>query len=561
MTGRSWRLALSLLLVMVAPCWAQIAAGGRSSSPTSGEHAWAVTPSTLSSEWGLWHIPPRLGAGAAEDGAIRIVDSLERRPAGMSAYGGRVWLAFAGGGSQPGYAVLTAAVQRGAIEGTWFAGAGGRLGVAAFLGTRGRLVSMGAGPKGPVVLVEQTDGSLHVAWLERGDWRWAAGPDLASAADDGPKPSAIGVLDDGGLCLVGVSRERTLLWHAQLPEPVESTERFELIDPEALIDFQDDPAEDRQQIDDLDWSVATAAGASAAEASNVIAGPVSAGPRVLIAIDAEPGIRVYEIDGQRVGLLYETPPGGIALLGGDRRGVVVRLADEAQSVDGRAATRLALEEFSLDTGRRFFAGPAVFDGPISPSDLRILLVLMVLASASLLLFVVRSPRETKPFAPPPGHALAPPMPRLLAALADGFLALLLGGELARLLPDGWLAIRVGADAIDFAPLIVALALGYLACSLLESLTGRTPGKLIFGLAVSRSGLEDGKALPPRRPSLGASLARNGVKWLLPLVAIAGMASPFLRHRGDMISGLGVIGEIPVPTGQGTSSQDQRPDDR
>jgi hypothetical protein len=146
-------------------------------------------------------------------------------------------------------------------------------------------------------------------------------------------------------------------------------------------------------------------------------------------------------------------------------------------------------------------------------------------------------------------------------VADGFLALLLGGELSRLLPEGWLSIRVGADALDFGALVLALLIGFLASSVLETLTGRTPGKLIFGLFVSRNGIEDGQPAAPRRPTLGASLARNGVKWLLPLVAVAGMMSPLLRHRGDSISGLGVISQDAPNEPQGNSRQDRGADDR
>jgi hypothetical protein len=238
---------------------------------------------------------------------------------------------------------------------------------------------------------------------------------------------------------------------------------------------------------------------------------------------------------------------------------MVRLGDEAEAAQGRAATRLIVDEFSLDTGRTLYRGPAVFDGPVSPSDIRILMVLMVLVSASLLLFVVRTTGEAEPFVPPPGSVLAPPMSRVLASIADGLLAFLLGSELARLLPEGWLAMRIGADVLDFGPIIVALAFGYVASSVLEAWTGRTPGKLIFGLYVSRPGLVDGQTFPPRPPGIGAALARNAVKWLLPLVAFAGATGPGLRHRGDTMAGLGVIGEAAPQPGQ--SDQDRGADDR
>ena len=536
---------------------AQIAVGAWTDGDAGDQHAWAITPSTLSSDWGLWHVPPRAGAGAAEDGAVRIVGSLERRPEAIAASGGRVWMAFAGGGSRPGYTLLTAAAQRGAIEGTWYSGAGGRLASSAFLATTGRLVALAAGPRGPIALIEEGNGSLALAWYERGVWHWGAGP----IEEGAPQASAVGVLADGEVCLVALDGDRILMWQAELPEATSPSGGLELLEPDALLELQAEAQPRDAAPIDLPWQASIATSIDPLLDGRIAGGPISVGARVVLAIANGDSLDVLEVRDGQARIVYEAEPGGIALLGTARRGVIVRLADEAEGAQGRAATRLVIEEFSLDTGRRFFLGAAVFDGPISPSDLRILLVLLVFVSASLLLFVVRTPLEAKPFAPPPGCMLAPPIPRLLAGLADGFLALVLGGELARLLPQGWLAVRVGSEALDFGPLVVGLAVGLLGCTLLEALTGRTPGKLVFGLLVTRTGLEDGAAYRPRRPSIGASLARNAVKWLLPLVAVAGMISPMLRHRGDAISGLGVVGEIPEPKTDANSDQDRRPDDR
>lgn len=545
----------SMLLATVmcaAMARAQIAVGSFANQKPGEEHGWVVAPSTLSSEWGLWHIPPRGGTAAAEDGAIRILDSLERKPAAMAAARGRVWLAFAGSGSRAGYGVLTAAVRRGAIDGTWYSGAGGRLAVSAFLPTRGRLVGMAAGERGPVALVQDPEGAFMLAWLERGRWLRANGPTIVSD----PPPQAIGVLHAGDIALATFEAGHIHLWRATLPLAEEVADDFELVDPDAILDLASRVEAEQAPPASLSWTARSVPVANIDTRARVVAGPIATRDLILIGLATEEAAWVVELGEQSSMAIYETGAGGMALLASTRRGVVIRVADDAQGAQGRAATRLTLEEFSLDTGRRFFLGPAVFDGPISPSDIRILLVLMVLVSASLLLFVVRTSRETVPYTAPRGCVLAPPMPRLLAAVADGFLALLLGGELSRLLPEGWLAIRVGTDALDFGPLLLALLIGLLASAVLETLTGRTPGKFIFGVFVSRNGIQDGQPAPARRPGLGASLARNGVKWLLPLVALAGMMSPLLRHRGDSISGLGVVGEAASAQDLGNSGQDR-----
>jgi len=563
------RRAVLVLLVLASLARAQLATGGGTSEPDSDAHAWAITPSTTSSDWGLWHIPPRSGAASASDGSVRIVDSLQRRPEAIAAFGGRVWMAFAGGGNRAGYTFLTAAVRPGAVEGTWYSGAGGRLSSTAYLETKGKLIALAAGSRGPIALVEDTEGSLAVAWLERGEWRWAQGPAMNSTE----AKLALGVLRDGSVCVAGVLDQTLTMWRATLPASTSESGPFELVDPSVLLE----PTTDREAVQapliEPQWkSTVVGLSASLADARPVSA-LVQAGARIVLAVRGDDRLHVLEFEGDiedgrpsnAAREIYQTQPGGVALLADARRGVVIRMNDTAEGVQDRAATRLDIEEFSLDTGRLFFIGPAVFDGPISPSDLRILLVLMVLVSASLLLFVVRTSSEAKPYVPPRGLVLSPPIPRLLAGMADGFLALLLGGELSRLLPPGWLAIRVGADALDFAPLVLGLAIGLVGCTLLEAFTGRTLGKIIFGLAVSRSGEIDGHPVGPRRPTLAQALARNALKWLLPLVALVGLCSPLLRHRGDTMTGLGVVSEFPgapeeVKTGR-ESDQDRTPDDR
>lgn len=552
-----WFAFLATWLLFAVAARAQLATGAHADGKRGNEHAWAVTPSTVSSDWGLWHIPPRFGRGGANDGEVRIVDSLERQPAAIAASGGRVWMAFAGSGNRAGYGFLTAAVQKGAIDGTWFTGTGGRLASSAYLATKGKLLSMAAGPRGPVVLVTPSDEPAQIAWLDRDTWKWAEGPQRI----DEPSPTAIGVLPDGTVCLTAASGGSIYNWRASLPETVTTTGSYQLIDPDEILSAGGPTEAEEAAPTILEWTLETASITGMGDDTRVVAGPVGIGSRIVLALQSDSQVHVFDVFGTQIREVYTAPMGGVALLGSSRRGLVVRLGNAAEGSQGRAATKLVVEEFSLDTGRTFYEGPVVFDGPVSPSDIRILLVLMVLVSATLLLFVVRTTGESTPFVAPRGTVLVPPMPRLMASVADGLLALLLGGELAKLLPDGWLAMRIGADVLDFAPIIVALGLGFVAGSVLEAMTGRTPGKLIFGLYVSRTGVEEGDPVPPRRPGIGASLARNAVKWLLPLVAFAGATSPSQRHRGDTMAGLGVIGEaMPEPV-EGQSGQDEGPDDR
>ncbi|MEQ9096967.1 MAG: RDD family protein [Phycisphaerales bacterium] len=550
-----WWLWLAVWLSIGSTSLGQVLAGAPDGQQPGNEHAWALTPSTVSSEWALWHVPPRLGESGAADGSVRIVDSLERKPAAMSAAGGRVWMAFAGMGNQAGYGVFTAAVQPGAIAGTWFSGSGGRLASSAFLPTAGKLLSMAARRQGPAVLLEHADKDLEIAWVDRGIWQFSTGPSRGGGAS----PQAI-ALSGESVVLSAIDAGRLYLWTATLPKQEPRASDFELRDPAVLL--EDAPSEHTQASEiGLQWTLETIDVPTSTDGVRVVAGPVTIGPRSILGTAGNGVVRVLEVEGDAVRPVYEAKGHAVALLPAARRGLIVRMSDDAQSIEGRAATRLEIEEFSLDTSRTLYTGPAIFDGPVSPSDLRILLVLMVLVSASLLLFVVRSSNEAKPFAAPPGCVLAPPMPRILASVGDGLLALLIGGEIAQLLPEGWLAMRVGAEVIDFAPLIMALLFGLLTGAVLESTLGRTPGKLVFGLAVTRSQAEGDARGGIRRPGIGASLTRNAVKWLLPLVALAGAMSPLLRHRGDTLSGLAVVGELAPSQNSGQSDQDSRPDGR
>lgn len=542
-------LAIGLGLLLAWQATGQLATGGSAARSAGNEHAWAITPSGRDGQWTLWHLPPRAGPGAAEDGTARPLSAVESQPLAIAAAGGRIWIAFEGGGDRAGLGFMTAAVQRGAIEGTWYTGAGGRLAPAPFLPTTGRLLGMAAGQRGPMALVEGDEGTIHLAWLDSGRWRWVLPPPKGG-------PQAVGTGDKGGPILSAIHDGELHVWRAKLPEHADQpSDTYELLEPDAIIELARPRAEADHAIE-LDWTHQASILSGSFGSSEIVAGPVEIGRRIIVGLADDQRIRILEVADGKGRVLLDTDAGGLALLAAARRGIVVRMGEPESGAPGRTATRLVLEEFSLDTGLVLSKGPAVFDGPVSPSDLRILAVLVVLVSASLLLFVVRTSGELAPFIAPPGMVLAPPVARLMASLADGVLALFLGGELARLMPQGWLAIRVGADLLDFGPLLAALAVGYLASSILEAAFGRTPGKLLFGLLVTRS-VSVGEANPsPRRPGLWASLVRNAVKWLLPIVALAGAMGPGLRHRGDAMSRLGVVAHA-MPG----SHQAGKPDDR
>jgi len=535
--------AQALVLAWCAAATAQLAVGGhRAADSAEPQHAWAVAPTgegaggQATGGWALWHLPPR-GAGGARDGAARPVVPLEKAPQAIAAAGQRLWMAFPGGGSSAGYTILTTAAIPGAIDGTWFTG-GGRLQAAPFLPTRGKVVAMAADAGRPIALIHRTDGPAALAWLERGRWRTAPAPDAQ------PPPTALGVLATGTVALASVDGAAIRLWTATLPASPSTRRAFELLEPDAPILTA--PRQPAPQADTspppaaLAWSASSAHVPADAPATAIVAGPVAIDGRTVLALAGDEGRGLYELSEGALFPIADVGEGAVALLARDRRAIVLRRASRAEGVDGAARTSLVVRELSLDTGRTLYEGPVAFDGPISPSDLRLLFVLMVAASAAILLFIVRTSAEGAPFVTPAGLPPAPPLPRVLAGIVDATLALLVGGELARLLPEGWLAIGVGRAALDFAPPIMAIVVGAIACATLESLTGRSPGKLLFALAVVRGGPPQEVGDTPRPPGIGRSLVRNAVRWLLPPLALGGVLGPTRRHRGDSLTACAVV---------------------
>lgn len=551
--------ALVVALLYASAAAAQVAAGAwvDAGADDGPEHAWVVARSPAADGWALWHLPPRVGRGAAPDGSARPVLPLAQPPVAMAAAGPRVWMIFPRGNT--GYSSLTVAALPGAIEGTWHT-ASSRPDAGPFLETRSLLLAAAARDDGPMVLLERTTGELEFAWVDDGRWVFADGPRPPPDVPDAG--IAVGVVagDRAGVVLPGP--DALWSWEAVLPEVERPRREFTLADPDARVLGGDSgastPAEPERVA--LDWASSAVgygelAGKLPLGRGEVVAGPASVGDRWVAVVDHPGGRHAVEASPQEARLLSPVPAGGVALLGVARRGVVVLESEEADASRGRAATRLEIREFSLDTGRVLYVGPAVFDGPISPSDLRLMFVLLIAISAAALLFIVRTSAEAAPLQLPAGCTLVPPFPRIMSASIDLALAYVVGGWLAASLPEGWLAIRVGVDAIDFAPVLMTLFVGWGAGSALEAAFGRSPGKLLFGMAVVRGGTPDRPVDGPRAPGLLPSMARNAVKWLLPPVALAGVLGRAFRHRGDTLTGTAVV-QLPEPANDADESADE-----
>lgn len=189
-------------------------------------------------------------------------------------------------------------------------------------------------------------------------------------------------------------------------------------------------------------------------------------------------------------------------------------------------------EVSLLTGlelSRSEGGPAL---PVTGEDFRRLALLLFVFTVVVLLGALGPRAEDQVIVLPAGYALASPWRRVVAWLIDA-------------VPGAIVWIVLGAEAGLTAGLSVSIACAAVG----ESLSGRSIGKALTGMRVVRVGGGVGldAAGRPRRPSLFASLARNGVCWLLPPIAAFGAFGRERRHVGDVSTRTAVVVVMPGDT--------------
>jgi len=201
-------------------------------------------------------------------------------------------------------------------------------------------------------------------------------------------------------------------------------------------------------------------------------------------------------------------------------------------------------EFDLVTGTPLYEGPAVIQSPVSADEFRLLALGLLLLMAVVLIVVLRPTPDGGEVVLPVGLAIADPGRRLVATLLDGLIGVLLAGQMFHLSVVevlGPLAVPV-TGRLDVLPLVVALTINVLHCSVSEAMFGRSFGKAMMGLIVSRVDASNAD-LPRgqfRPPTPMRSFGRNLIKWFLPPGALLAITDPNGRHRGDMLVGSAVL---------------------
>lgn len=194
-------------------------------------------------------------------------------------------------------------------------------------------------------------------------------------------------------------------------------------------------------------------------------------------------------------------------------------------------------ELSANTGRVLYDAPSRADGPVTPGDLGLLGLVLIVAMGVALVLVVRGGEETE-ISLPPGMALAEPGRRMVASLIDGLIALVVASRLR------------GTPLLELASpgtfvtgeLVWVLAIGIVAGAALgamfEFLTGRSIGKAMVGCRVIRT-TPNGE---PARASLWQVLLRNAMKWTLPPLSMLALVEPSRRSRVDLLTRTAVVVE-------------------
>jgi len=588
--------------LLAAVCVGAVRAGPGAGGPAldGWSHGWILLDDGSESSdgsVGVWHVPPRgtsvRGELGAAPGTIRRVKRLRAMPDAAIAGDDRLWLMF--DGSSGGRRVLSLAVYPGQFQDTWAYVPPGRLRVHPTLERAGELVGAVYSSAGPAALiapsgdlggspdgiVDQEDQRPELWILGQDRWRRASLPEwsgesvlvgrmvfvddpdslaLLAVGPDGGVSRAVGRVTDEGLAESGNGQGED-----SGDEATEDAEEPEEPSEPSRGDGQEEsePTHDPGPIP-VEWTVERVGGTLAEMlVAGQVSGVIVSGGRAFVIERRAPGaLSVHTVlgwaDDAELGGVSRgetvlvariedlAPNHGWALMRDTDRLVVAELVGDAGDELG-PDFEVVLREYSLTTGRVLHEGEAVFATPISPGEFRVVALTLLVMMVLVLVYVLRGlGGEEAGVVIPPGWALAPGGARMIAFATDALLAGLVTSVLLGIdLGEAFSISALSTSRDGHWALAVTVGIGFAVSTVLEWLTGRTPGKVLVGIRVVR----EGGSLAS--PGLGSSAVRNLCKWVLPPVALAALADPNGRHRGDVQAGTVVV----APTGSADGADD------
>jgi hypothetical protein len=246
--------------------------------------------------------------------------------------------------------------------------------------------------------------------------------------------------------------------------------------------------------------------------------------------DARGPLPVAEVSGAR-GRLGVLPMDGLGRLG---------LVWDLSTPESGSSDAFVMTEVSLMTGAELFSGPWRMMGPLTRSDVLLVLVALTLITASILVFVLRTD-ATPEVHLPEGLALADPFRRFLATGLDLSLAAVAASRALDIPLADFVSPDSAASGNALHILFMTMGVGFVMSTIGEVFFGRTIGKALTGSVVIQVPRPGDTALRLVRP--GPAIVRNLIKWgMSPVVALT-FLEPSGRHRAEVLTGTAVV--IPV----------------
>lgn len=538
-------------------CLLLLVPGARAGVVGAGDagHGWVLgIPDGLDRST-IFHLPPRATLGVsrgAPPGTIRRAGTTREAPIAIAATGNRLLMIFEPEGDEPASPVRSLAVYPGPNRHSWIETPPGRLRVERSLPIAAdRVLGLAGGPAGETALVlEQAPTEdepdlpaiIGMRLLTRDGWISVPLPTAEDrAAANAPatfERSRLLDTPDGPALLVIAGDGRIGVWRGEL-----SSQR-------TLVEDQDGGTE-------AVWTASTVwryeALAAAGDEPDAQFGPVLWQMGRLILFVREQGRWLIRSHSDQSVVTLARLPGGVPeqiaaapLRDTGTLAVVWSLpAPPSAMTEGtvgprsRAAgdIRVNMLELSVATGAIIRDGPPRVGGLMTRSELSTLALALLVITGVMLLLLIGGPQR-KEWTVPPGFALAPHPPRVMAFLIDAMLAALISASILGIPFASAFAIdAVAQDGGGEWGLLWTLGIAWTIGTVSETLTGRSPGKIVMGLGVTRV---DGVLA---KPSLGQSAIRNACVWLAPQLAIFALLDQERRHRGDEASGIVVVQAI------------------
>lgn len=511
----------------------------------SASHGWIVMQSDSASPWMLLHVTPRRpdGAQAAGEalvpeavsgpGQARFAGPLESIPLALAAVSNDLYLVFDTDtpGANGFRRIFRVRAERDSVSGVWRTLPLGRLEHVTVQPVEGELLAFVGTPKGPCAVIRS--GATTSVWLLVDDqWREVVlAPGMLAAFENGEFRGACAGREGLELLLDPAGVGPWELWRAELRWPTRSASAPP---EESFSTLWDSP---RAPLP-LDWTFDRLPSLQLPGVEDTWL--LRVGGELAFAFwRSADGLTVVRTDGGAGWVPCASAPDApqrCAVLGLTSAGRVFAAWSDTTGENGDSHRHGW--EVRLADGEVLHDGALKLSGPVSRTDYRLLMMVVLVITVSTLAFVLK-PEDRAAFHLPYGFSLPGTMRRTFAGGLDAALSLSVSHVCLRLASED-LAVLDPARLNTLDLISGALACAFVMGLVSEALVGRTPGKLFLGLQVITVVPDAAGELWAERPSFGRVLVRNLLKWTAFPLALVGLLSSEGRGRPDQLAGTVVV---------------------